>query len=67
MNQSPQHLIKLLELKGFLLKRITGSHHIFFHPESRKTIVVPAHGKRDIPTGTFLSILKQAGISKEEI
>lgn len=67
MNQSPQHLIKLLELKGFLLKRIAGSHHIFFNPESRKTIVVPIHGKKDIPTGTFLSIIKQAGITKKEI
>jgi predicted RNA binding protein YcfA (HicA-like mRNA interferase family) len=67
MNQSPQHLIKLLELKGFLLKRITGSHHVFFHPELRKIIVVPVHGKKDIPNGTFLSIIKQAGISKEEI
>ncbi len=67
MNQSPQHLIKLLELKGFLLKRVTGSHHIFFHPELRKTIVVPVHGKRDIPNGTFLNIIKQAGILKEEI
>jgi predicted RNA binding protein YcfA (HicA-like mRNA interferase family) len=67
MNQSPQHLIKLLEAKGFILKRITGSHHIFFYPELRKTIVVPVHGKKDIPNGTFLSIIKQAGISKEEI
>ena len=67
MNQSLQHLIKLLELKGFLLKRITGSHHIFFHPVLRKTIVVPVHGEKDIPNGTYLSIIKQAGISKEEI
>jgi predicted RNA binding protein YcfA (HicA-like mRNA interferase family) len=67
MNQSPQHLIKLLEVKGFILKRIIGSHHIFFHPELRKTVVVPVHGKKDIPNGTFLSIIKQAGISKEEI
>ena len=67
MNQSPQHLIKLLETKGYFLKRTTGSHHIFFHPELRKTIVVPVHGKKDIPNGTFLSIIKQAGILKEEI
>jgi predicted RNA binding protein YcfA (HicA-like mRNA interferase family) len=66
MNQSPQHLIKLLEAKGFILKRITGSHHIFFHHDLRKTVVVPVHGKKDIPNGTFLSII-QAGISKEEI
>jgi predicted RNA binding protein YcfA (HicA-like mRNA interferase family) len=67
MNQSPQHLIKLLEAKGFILKRITGSHHIFFHPELRKTVVVLVHGKKDIPNGTFLSIIKQAGISKGDI
>jgi predicted RNA binding protein YcfA (HicA-like mRNA interferase family) len=67
MNQNPQHLVKLLELKGFLLKRVTGSHHIFFHRELRKAIVVPVYGKKDIPNGTFLSIIKQAGISKEEI
>ncbi|MBC7937075.1 MAG: type II toxin-antitoxin system HicA family toxin [Rhizobacter sp.] len=67
MNQSLQHLIKLLEARGLLLKRITCIHHIFFHPVERKPIVVPVHGKKDITNGTFLSIIKQAGISKEEI
>jgi HicA toxin of bacterial toxin-antitoxin, len=38
-----------------------------FHPDLRKTVVVPVHGKKDIPNGTFLSIIKQAGISKEDI
>lgn len=67
MNTSPKNLIKLLEAKGFILKRIAGSHHIYFHPELRKVVVVPVHGNKDIPTGTFMSILKQAGISKDEI
>lgn len=67
MNTSPKHLIKLLEEKGFVLRRITGSHHIYHHPELKKIVVVPVHGNRDIPLGTFRSILKQAGISKEEI
>lgn len=67
MNYSPQHLAKLIENKGYLLKRITGSHHIYFHPKLRKTIVVPMHGNKDLAKGTFFSILKQAGISKDEI
>jgi predicted RNA binding protein YcfA (HicA-like mRNA interferase family) len=67
MNRSPQHLIKLLEAKGYILKRVKGSHHIYFHSELKKTVVVPVHGKKDIPNGTFLSIIKQAGILKEEI
>jgi predicted RNA binding protein YcfA (HicA-like mRNA interferase family) len=67
MNYSPKHLVQLLETKGYLLKRVTGSHHIYFHQELRKTVVVPMHGNKDIPKGAFISILKQAGISKDEI
>jgi predicted RNA binding protein YcfA (HicA-like mRNA interferase family) len=67
MNYSPKHLIHLIEGKGFQLKRVTGSHHIYFHKEIKKTVVVPVHGNKDIPKGTFMSIIKQAGISKDEI
>jgi predicted RNA binding protein YcfA (HicA-like mRNA interferase family) len=66
MNQSPQHLIKLLETHGFLLKRSKGSHHIFYNSISNITVVVPVHNK-DIKKGTFLAILKQAGIDKAEV
>ncbi len=66
MNQSPQHLIKLLEIHGFLLKRSKGSHHILYNTISNITIVVPVHNK-DIKKGTLLAILKQAGIDKNEL
>ncbi len=66
MNQSPQHLMKLLETHGFLLKRSKGSHHIFYNSISNITVVVPVHNK-DIKKGTFLAILKQAGIDKNEV
>ncbi|MBI3618984.1 type II toxin-antitoxin system HicA family toxin [Candidatus Peregrinibacteria bacterium] len=46
---------------GFLEKRQTGSHRIFFHPEKRKVIPVPM-GRKDLPIGTLRSILKGAGI-----
>jgi predicted RNA binding protein YcfA (HicA-like mRNA interferase family) len=67
MNYSPEHLIQLLEGKGFQLKRVSGSHHIYSHKELKKIVVVPVHGNKDIPMGTFMSITKQAGISKDEI
>lgn len=66
MDYSPKKLISLLEKKGFEFRRITGSHHIYFHRELKRTVVVPMHGNKDIPKGTFMSILKQAGISKDE-
>jgi len=67
MDYSPKNLIRLIEKKGFVLKRVSGSHHIYFNKENKKIVVVPVHGNKDIPKGTFMSIIKQAGISKEEI
>lgn len=44
MDYSPKKIISLLEARGYLLKRVTGSHHIYFNKESKKTVVVPVHG-----------------------
>lgn len=49
------------------MKRIKGSHHIYFHPEQNLTIPIPVQGNRDIKTGLFLSILKAANISSDEV
>lgn len=67
MNYSLKNLISLLEHKGYELRRVNGSHHIFYHKELKKVVVVPVHGNKDIPKGTFMSILRQAGISKDEL
>ncbi|WP_214041391.1 type II toxin-antitoxin system HicA family toxin [Methanoculleus sp.] len=61
-----QKIIKILEKKGFVLDRVKGSHHLFYHPETKRRVTVPVHG-RDLPTGTLLEILKQAGIEREGI
>ncbi len=63
---TPQKIIRILEKRGFALDRARGSHRIYYHPETKKRVVVPFH-KRDLPKGTLLEILKQAGISKEEL
>ena len=61
-----KELIKVLERKGFVLKRIHGSHHYYTHTETGKITVVPMHNK-DLAKGTLHAILKQAGIEKEDI
>ena len=63
---TPRDIIKVLEKKGFVLDRVKGSHHIYLHPETRHRAVVPLHHK-DLPVGTQLSILKQAGIERDEL
>ena len=62
----PKELIKALERKGWQLDRIRGSHHILIHPEQRRALTVPVHG-RDLKTGTLTSILRVAGITREEL
>ena len=62
---TPQKIIKVLEKKGFVLDRIKGSHHIYYHPKMKRRVV--ALHKRDLPKGTLFEILKQAGINKEEL
>jgi predicted RNA binding protein YcfA (HicA-like mRNA interferase family) len=63
---TPQRVIRILEARGFVLDRVRGSHHIYLHPDTRQRAVVPVH-KRDLPSGTLLSILKQAGIERNEL
>ena len=63
---TPKGIVKILKQKGFVLDRSSGSHQVWLHPISRKRAIVPMHNK-DIPIGTLYSILKQAGIDKDEL
>lgn len=70
MTKTPSYtakeIVRLLEAKGFILDRTKGSHQIFIQKDGTKRVVVPMHNK-DIPKGTFFSIVKQAGINKSEL
>jgi len=66
LNYSAKNLIRVLLINGFVFKRAKGSHQLFYNKTSNKTVTVPMHGK-DMPKGTFLAILKQAGIDKSEV
>lgn len=67
MNYSAKNLVRILLLKGFLFKRSKGSHHLYYNKETEKTVVVPMHGSKNIPKGTFFTILKQADIDKSDV
>lgn len=70
MSKTPSYtakeIVKMLVSRGFALDRTKGSHHIYMLPDGTKRVIVPMHN-RDIPKGTFHSILKQAGIDKSEL
>ena len=58
-------LIKILKSLGFQLDHSTGSHFIFYNPNTKKREVVPYHAK-DLPRGTIMNIIKEAGINRKE-
>lgn len=60
----PRQIIKVLENKAFKFVRQKGSHRLYRKGDLRVT--VPMH-KKDLKPGTLRSILKQAGITKEEL
>ena len=67
MNLSPKYLIKILEQHNFIYKRSKASHQLYYNQDTNKTVIVPIHGGKDLKKGTFLAILKQAGIDKNNL
>lgn len=60
---SSREIIKTLEAHGFTLRSQKGSHTKYVF--AGKVVIVP-HPKKEIPYGTFLSIVRQSGLTKEE-
>jgi len=54
-------VIQRLKREGWVLGRVSGSHHHFFHPQMPGRRVTVVHPKSDIPIKTLRSIMKQAG------
>jgi predicted RNA binding protein YcfA (HicA-like mRNA interferase family) len=62
----PREVIQFLEQNGFILDHASGSHFIFYNPTSKRRAVVPRHN-HDLPNGTLLSLLREAGFSRSEL
>jgi len=63
---STKKLVKIIEKKGFFLKRQKGSHAFYYNPNTKKSTVIPMHN-RDVPKGILRKILHDVGISSDEI
>lgn len=64
---SGKHLCKVLERKGWRLVRIRSSHHIYNSPDGARTVSVPVHANRTLPTGTQHGIMKDAGLNESDL
>lgn len=58
---------KIIERHGWVLKRVTGSHHIYIKEEVDRILSIPVHGSRDLPTGLLRKLLKDAGLTEGDL
>ena len=61
-----KQLVKALEAWGFHVLRVRGSHHFLAHDDGRTT-VVPIHGREVIGVGLAGKILRDCGLSVEQL
>ena len=64
---SGKKFCKLLEARGWNLKRITGSHHIYAKAGKNVRISVPVHGNSPLKIGLQHHFMKVAGIEENEL
>ena len=64
---SGKDFIRLLQKRGWLLKRINGSHHIFTKEGHQERIVIPVHGNQPLKIGLLRHQMKIAGLTEAEL
>ena len=64
---SGRKLCKIIEKRGWTLKKITGSHHVYVNPNQSKIISIPVHRNQDLKIGTLKSIMKIAELTENDL
>ena len=66
-NISGKEFTKLLERKGWILKRVKGSHHVYMKNDNPARISVPIHANDPLKQGLLRHLLKISEIDKYEL
>jgi predicted RNA binding protein YcfA (HicA-like mRNA interferase family) len=64
---SGKQFCKLVEGKGWALKRINGSHHVYAKSGENARISIPVHGNTPLKLGLQRHLMKIAGIEEGEL
>ncbi|MBC8465630.1 type II toxin-antitoxin system HicA family toxin [bacterium] len=64
---SGKQFCRIIEKKGWILKRIHGSHHIYTLEGNPARLSVPIHGNKSLKVGLQLHLMKIAGIDEKEL
>ncbi|MCL4703520.1 type II toxin-antitoxin system HicA family toxin [bacterium] len=64
---SGKDFARLLEQKGWQLKRVKGSHHVYVKPGNPARISVPIHGNQPLKIGLLKHLMRLADIDAEDL
>jgi predicted RNA binding protein YcfA (HicA-like mRNA interferase family) len=64
---SGKEFIRIIQKRGWILKRVTGSHHIFTKTSHRERIVIPVHGNQPLKIGLLKHQMKIAGLTESDL
>jgi predicted RNA binding protein YcfA (HicA-like mRNA interferase family) len=64
---SGAELVAALKAAGFNETRVHGSHHRLKNDKTGRATTVPVHAGKDVPKGTLRTILRDTGLSAEQL
>jgi predicted RNA binding protein YcfA (HicA-like mRNA interferase family) len=64
---SGKDFIRLIQKRGWMLKRINGSYHIFIKEGRQERIVIPVHGNQPLKIGLLKHQMKIAGLTEADL
>lgn len=64
---SGKKFARVLESHGWVLKRVSGSHHIYVKESLPARISIPIHGNHPLKTGLLHHFMKVAGLGESDL
>ncbi len=64
---SGKHFAKILERKGWVLRSVKGSHHVYMKSSNPARISVPIHGNKPLKIGLLKHLMMLADLSEDEL
>ena len=64
---SGKKLCKIVEKKGWTLKKMTGSHHIYQKLGKLQILSIPVHRNQDLKIGTLKALMKIAELTENDL
>jgi len=64
---SGKRFARLLEERGWALRRTSGSHHVYAKEGNPNRISIPIHGNRDLKRGLLRFFMGIAGIDESDL